>query len=69
MKRFDAAYVICVKVFLGFARLDSVTAMFYELGLPTFKTILRNAKCHFKNCIELHVNVLVREVYDICLTN
>ena len=69
MKRFEAAYVKCVKMFFGFARLDSVTAMFYELGLPTFKTILHNAKCNFENCIELHVNALVRQVYDICLTD
>ena len=69
MKRFEAAYVKCVKMFFGFARLDSVTAMFYELGLPTFKTILHNAKCNFGNCIELHVNALVRQVYDICLTD
>jgi hypothetical protein len=42
MKRFEAAYVRpkCVQMFFGFARLDSVTAMFCELGLPTFKTIL-----------------------------
>ena len=69
MKRFKAAYVKCLKKIFGFARLDSFTAMFYELGLPTFKTILHNAKCNFENCIELHVNALVRQVYDICLTN
>jgi len=31
MKRFEAAYVKCVKVFFGFARLDSVASMFSEL--------------------------------------
>jgi len=40
MKRFEAAYVKCVTVFFGFARLDSVTSMFSELGLPTFNTVL-----------------------------
>ena len=66
MKRFEAAYVKCVKMFFGFARLDSVTAMFYELGLPTFKTILHNAKVTISSCARLHCNPLVRQVFDIC---
>ena len=67
MKRFEAAYVKCVKMFFGFARLDSVTAMFCELGLPTFKTILHNAKFNIGSCAKLHNNSLVRQVCDICL--
>ena len=39
INRLEAAYVKCVKMFFGFARRDSVTAMFVELGLPTFKYI------------------------------
>ena len=66
MKRLEAAYVKCVKMFFGFARLDSVTAMFYELGLPTFKTILHNAKVAIVSCARLHCNPLVRQVFDIC---
>jgi hypothetical protein len=66
MKRFEAAYVKCIKMFFNFARLDSVTAMFYELGLPTFKTLLHNAKFGIVNSIKLHANVLIQYVRDIC---
>jgi len=29
MQRFDTAYVKCVKMFFGYARLDNVTSMFF----------------------------------------
>ena len=50
----------CVKMSFGFARRDSVTAMFYELGLPTFKTIIHNAKVKMDSCLKVHANVLIR---------
>lgn len=69
MKRFEAAYVKCVKIFFGFARLDSVTAMFCELGLPTFSTIVHNAKFRLNSSAKLHDNVLVRVTHEICAGN
>jgi len=69
MKRFEAAYVKCVKVFLGFARLDSVTSMFSELGLPTFNTVLHNAKLCLNSSAESHTNIVVRLSYEICVVN
>jgi hypothetical protein len=65
-QRFEAAYVKCVKMFFGFTRRDSVTAMFCELGLPSFNTIVYNAHFRLNNCVGLHVNVLVRHVFAIC---
>jgi len=57
---FEAAYVKCVKMLFGFARKDSVTAMFYELGLPTCKTIVHNAKVKMESCLKVHSNDLIR---------
>ena len=42
--RITASYVKCIKMFFNFERLDSVHAMFQELGLPTFNTLMHNAK-------------------------
>ena len=53
MKKFEAAYVKCVK-------------MFFELGLPTFNTIVHNAKTRFNNCIDCHSNMLVKLVKNLC---
>jgi hypothetical protein len=65
-QRFDAAYIKCVKMFFYYARRYSVTAMFCELGLPSFDTIVHNAKYRLNSCVKSHVNALVRHVFDIC---
>ena len=67
MKRLEAAYVKCVKMFFGYDRLYSVTNMFCELGLPVFGTILHNAKCNFSSCLSAHVNAVVRIVHTGCV--
>ena len=67
MKRFEAAYIKCVKMFFGFARLDSVTLMFCELGLPTFNTVLYNAKFCLKSSVNCHTNVIVKMAHEICV--
>ena len=66
LKRFKAAYVKCVKTFFGYDRMYSVTAMFVELGLPVFSTILHNAKCNFVASISVHANSVVRVVHAVC---
>ena len=67
MKRFEAADIKCVKMFFGLARLDSVTAMFCELGLPIFNAVLRNAKSCLNNSAKSHTNDNVRLAYEICV--
>ena len=69
MKRFEAADVKCVKMFFGFARLDRVTAMFCELGLPTFNTVLRNAKFCLNSSAKSQTNDIVILAYEICVVN
>jgi len=69
MKRFEAAYVKCEKVFFGFARLDSVTSMFCELLLPTFNNVLHNAKFSFNSSAKSHTNIIVRLIYEIFVLN
>jgi hypothetical protein len=66
MMRFEAAYIKCVKMFFGYARLDSVTSMFFDLGLPTVGTIFHNARCRFAACVSSHDNSIIRLVHAIC---
>jgi len=68
MQHFEAAYDKCVKVFFGFAWLDSVTSVFSELGLPTFYTGLHNAKFSLSSA-KSHRNIIVRLTYEICVVN
>ena len=66
MKHFEAAYVKCANKFFGFARLDSVTAMFCELSLPTCKTLRHNiCICNvffFSQCGELNLSIMPNTV-------
>ena len=65
--KIEAAYVKCIKMFFSYDRLFSVRQMFMELGLPTFSTLMHNAKLSFKNCCQvLKGNQLVSSVNDSC---
>ena len=66
MRRMKSAYVKCVKMFFGFARMDSVKNMFSELRLVTFKTLLSNAKLKFNDSCVDHQNKLLSLVHLIC---
>ena len=35
---------MCLKMFFGFKRRDSVTQILFDLGLPSFNTIMHNSK-------------------------
>jgi len=47
LNKFASAYVKCVKLFFGFHKYSSVTNMFLQLGLPSFDTIIHNARVRF----------------------
>ena len=65
-RKFEAAYVKCIKMFFGYSRYDSVTGMFAQLGLPTFSTIVHNEKYKLADCARHHANIVVKTVFDIC---
>jgi endonuclease/exonuclease/phosphatase family metal-dependent hydrolase len=66
MNKLESAYVKCIKMFFGFVRLHSVTDMFLQLRLPTFKTLLHNAKVKFDDRCTGHSNRLLSTVQLIC---
>ena len=63
LKRFEASYVKCIKMFFGYDKYHSVTMMLLDLGLPTMTTILHNAKVRLRICVTDHVNKLVAYVH------
>jgi len=42
-----SAYIKCLKLFFGFSKYSSVTTMLLQLGVPSFNTVLHNAKLGF----------------------
>jgi len=56
LKKFEAAYIKCIKMFFGYDCRHSVTMMLLDLQLPTLSTILHNASFEFRKRIFKHVN-------------
>ena len=40
-------YIKCLKLYFGFSKYSSVTAVLLQLGVPSFNTVLHNAKLGF----------------------
>jgi len=53
MNKLAAAYIKCIKIFFGYSKFSSVTAMLVELGLPSFNTDLHNAAASFNRRFRL----------------
>jgi hypothetical protein len=66
IKRFEAAYIKCVRMFFGYHKYHSATSMLLDLGLPTVSTILHNTRMRLGLCVESHKNELVKVMRDIC---
>ena len=53
LSKLPSAYVKCLKLFFGYSKYSSVTAMIMDLGLPSFVTVMHNARIGFSkrlNC-------------------
>jgi len=48
LKKFETAYIKCIKMFFGYDRIHSVTMMLIDLRLFTLATILHNAAFKFR---------------------
>ena len=66
MKKLQAAYNKCVKLFFGYERRHSLAAAFYDLKLPTLATVLHNVRHNFAKTISCHTNAVVRYVHQVC---
>jgi len=59
LNKFASAYVKCIKILFGFHKHSSVTDMLLQLGLPSFDTVLHNARTRFANNLHLLDNSVV----------
>ena len=48
--KFCSCYNRCTKMFFGFKRRDSLTQMLLNIQIPSFSTIVYNAKVNFDLC-------------------
>ena len=53
LNKLRSCYNRCIKVFSGLSRRDSVTSILFNLGLPSFDTLMKNASVPYsrlQNC-------------------
>jgi len=59
LNKFASAYVKCIKILFGFHKYSSFTNMLLQMGLPSFNTVLYNARIRIANNLHLLDNSVV----------
>ena len=62
ISKLRSAYNKCIKIFFGFRRRDSMTNVLFQLGLPSFDTIIHNASFSFLRQSSMCNNRLVKHL-------
>jgi hypothetical protein len=57
--KFKSCYHKCLKYFFGYLKYSSVTNMLFDLGLPSFNTLIHNQKVGFHLSLRKCDNLLV----------
>jgi len=64
-----SAYVKCLKSFFGFAKYSSISAMLIQLNLPSFNTVLHNARVRFYSRLSQSYGAVMHAVIQLGRTN
>ena len=62
ISKLAACYNRCIKTFFGFTRRHSVTQILFNLGLPSFNTVLHNCKAIFMRTWSNSANSIISYV-------
>ena len=66
INRLQSCYRRCIKVFFGYSRSYSVTAMLVQLGLPTLDTLLHNSHVRLAGQLQNCHNCLIAKLQLLC---
>jgi len=58
-KKLSSCYSKCMKSFFSYCKYSSVTSMLFELGLPSFNTLMHNSKYSFERSLLRCSNMIV----------
>jgi Reverse transcriptase (RNA-dependent DNA polymerase) len=68
ISKFRSCYHKCIKMFFGYKRMHSVTAMLFELSLPSFNTLLHNCRVIYLRQMSSSVNDVIVHLTQTCLS-
>ena len=66
INRLQSCYRRCIKVFFGYSRSYSVTAMLVQLGLPTLDALLHNSHVRLAGQLQNCHNCLIAKLQLLC---
>ena len=67
LNKLRSCYNRCIKIFFGYSRRDSVTSNLFNLGLPSFDTLMKNASVAYSRLQNCCSNRLVVHMSAICV--
>jgi len=67
--RFSSCYSKCIKCFFGYPKYSSVTKVLFDLGLPSFSTMIHNSKVSFASRLSVCDDNIVRCVSWVCFVS
>jgi hypothetical protein len=50
LRKLSSCYNKCIKICFGYKRRDSMTRILFDLGLPSFNTVIVNSSAIFSRC-------------------
>ena len=65
INRLKSAYHKCIKSFFGFSRMDSMTGVLMQLGLPSFDTVMWNYRKKLSSQRATCDNLLVKHLHSL----
>jgi len=68
LNKLRSCYNRCIKIFFGYSCRDSVTSILFNLGLPSFDTLMKNASVSY-SCLQKMLFFNVRSKADISQLN
>ena len=63
--RFHSCYIKCAKLFFNYSRRSSVTGILVDTGIPSFDTVVLNARHSFGLKWFTSDNVLLRQLFKL----
>jgi len=67
LNKLHSCYNRCIKLFFGYSRRDSLTNILFNLGLPSFDTLLTNAAVTFARSWSSCTNRIVVHLRQLSL--
>jgi len=67
LNKLRLSYNICIKIFFGFNKRDSLTSILINLGLPSFDTLLTNAAVSYTRLWISCTNSIVMHLCQLSL--